>query len=205
MPKLINLLIEKLEEDIIYPKEILYKEKDVPNHFFFHLEGKINIYFEHIDLIVSRVKNSAIFGQVEFFGGFLRRSSVECIEYGKICKISNQNFKSTLKSLYDISIEDYELTRNYLIEVKEKIQSNNFHGLGISCNICYQRNHLDDQCPFLLKNNVVYSLEHRDKKFRSDNHLSKLQQKIVEFYHKRNENLKKNKFYNHSYNIYEYM
>lgn len=205
MPKLINLFIEKLEESIVYPKEILYKERDIPNFFYFHIEGKINMYIENIDLIVLRVKNSSIFGHIEFFGSFLRRFSLECIEYGKVCRISVQNFKSILKSLYDMSIEDYELTRNYLIEVKEKIQSNNFHGLGISCNICYQKNHLDDQCSFLLKSSIVYSLEHRDKKFRSDNNLSKLQKKITDFFHTRSEDLKKNKFYNFSFNIHEYM
>jgi len=199
----IQILIREFKEELVYPKETIYKELDVTNKVYFLLSGKLITFIKEIDVVVKENKVWNAFGHVEFLGGFDRRFTVEGLTFCKIATFDYAAFKKAVEIL-ELKNFDYFFTfKDYMLDIQTKIRMSNFTGLEIYCDFCGNADHLADECQCLTSPQFIYNNKFRNKNFKTDQDLILLQEKIFDFFHERKELLEEKLLINNSYELFD--
>jgi hypothetical protein len=130
---------DKMKVNIYSPSDIIIKQGELTSTLFLITSGSVEVYHEKTNTSFTELSEGHLFGEISFFTGEPRKSSVKSLEYSELFSLSKFDFIQTINSIpkdreiFDIFIRNYKIY--------------GFSILGIACYLCKSKNHIANDCP----------------------------------------------------------
>ncbi|KAL4468858.1 hypothetical protein ABPG72_008785 [Tetrahymena utriculariae] len=159
--KVIKEIIFLMEEIIVAPNEIIFKQCEVEDQsIYFVQSGLVEIFVssnqEQSEKVLCQLQEDSMFGEISFFSGLPRTASARSLKLSTIYQINRQKFLNLLMK-YEEDFERYKMIQELIIFQQ------NYKCLYSQCFSCKQLGHSAINCPkshlnidkqfLILKNN----------------------------------------------------